>query len=110
MSMPTSQARFDVVIVGNGILGLSLAYALMVQDRRLKVAVIGPRARPGAATTAAGAMINVWAEIVPGQFEDPALGERAQLSIGALALWDPLCAALSEFAEHNLRVKWGTLL
>lgn len=52
------------VIVGNGILGLSTAFRL---TQRLKkgdrVTVVGPRARAGAATPAAAAMLNSFGEI-----------------------------------------------
>lgn len=101
---------YDVAIVGNGALGSSLAYALRQQDASVKVALIGPSARMGAATTTAGAMINVWSEIAVGQFENPALADRAELSIEAMPLWDGLCSELSEFSESPLKVIWGTYL
>jgi glycine/D-amino acid oxidase-like deaminating enzyme len=101
---------YDVVVIGNGALGASLAYALRKQDSSIKIAIIGPSARPGAATTTAGAMINVWAEIAAGQFDNPALADRAELPIEAMGLWDALCAELSEFSEQPLKVTWGTYL
>jgi glycine oxidase len=55
--------KFDIVIVGNGILGISTAYALTLEDPRLKIAVIGSFHRKGSATVAAGAMLNCFAEI-----------------------------------------------
>jgi glycine/D-amino acid oxidase-like deaminating enzyme len=76
----------------------------------LTLAVIGPAARTGAATVTAGAMINVWAEMAAGQFDNPALAERAELTIRAMDLWDSLCTELSEFSERPLKVTWGTYL
>jgi len=101
---------FDVLILGNGALGLSLAYQLRKQEPRLKLAVVGPAARTGGATVTAGAMINVWAEMAAGQFENPALADRAEIVIQAMPLWDALCAELSEFSEQPLKVTWGSYI
>ncbi|MBM3775897.1 MAG: FAD-dependent oxidoreductase [Acidobacteria bacterium] len=99
---------YDVLILGNGILGLSLAYQLRKQEPRLKLAVVGPAARTGGATVTAGAMINVWAEVAAGQFENPALADRVELTMQAMPLWDPLCAELSEFSDRPLQAAWGS--
>lgn len=101
---------YDVIVVGNGALGLGLAYQLRKRDANLSIAVIGPSHRTGGATVAAGAMINVWAEMSAGQYDNPALGERAELTVKAMALWDQHCTELSEFAEGPLEVKWGTYI
>ena len=99
---------FDVIVIGNGALGCSIAYRLKASDKTLKVAIIGPAARKGAATTTAGAMINVWAELAPGQFDDPVLADRAELTISGGCLWDDYCAELSESGSHPIDIKWGT--
>ena len=98
----------DVLIIGNGALGLAIAHRLTAQDKTIRVAVVGPARREGAATLAAGAMLNAWAELVRHQFDYPALAERGRLRIDALALWDGLAAELAEFAPLNVR--WGTLV
>ena len=51
---------FDHSIVGNSALGLSSAYCILLRDENARIAVIGPKARMGAATTAAGAMLGVY--------------------------------------------------
>ena len=99
---------YDVIIAGNGILGLSLAYQLKKREPGLKLALAGPAQRPGSATLAAGAMINVWAEMAAGQLDNPAMAERAELGMRAFGLWDALCEELSEFSAAPLRVAWGT--
>jgi len=108
MTDPQDDSSYDVAILGNGVLGLGLAHELRKRQSGLKIAVIGPSARTGGATVAAGAMINVWAEIAPGQFENPALAERAELGIRSIGMWDAHCAELSEFSDEPLRVQWGT--
>lgn len=107
--MAEQSRSFDVVIIGNGIMGMSLAFELVKREPKLKLALVGPADRTGGATVTAGAMVNVWAELGYGQFENPALAERAELGIRALPLWDPLCAELSEHGE-KLSVAWGTYI
>jgi glycine/D-amino acid oxidase-like deaminating enzyme len=110
MTLFSNSKLYDFVIVGNGSLGLSLAYRLKKRDSRLKIAVIGPNSREGSATLAAGAMINCWAELAYGQFDDPALADRANLTINAFSLWDEFCHELSEDSGEVLEVKWGTYI
>ena len=54
---------YDVVIIGNGILGTTLSLELEKLDKNLKVCIIGPSSKFGSASVASGAMINVFAEI-----------------------------------------------
>jgi glycine/D-amino acid oxidase-like deaminating enzyme len=103
-------ATRDIVVIGNGALGLSLAHRLKVKQPSLSLAVIGPAKRKGGATPAAGAMLNAWAEIGPGQFDHPTLADRVRLPLGALALWDGFCAELSEYSPTPLSPVWGTLV
>ncbi|MBM3645700.1 MAG: FAD-binding oxidoreductase [Alphaproteobacteria bacterium] len=110
MAAIANRMTFDVVIVGNAALGLGTAYFLRQQDPSVSIAVVGPSHRRGAATTTAGAMINCWAEIAHGQFENPALADRAELTIAAHGLWDAHAAALSEFDAEPLKVGWTTYI
>ncbi|MDR0996412.1 MAG: hypothetical protein LBL69_01970, partial [Zoogloeaceae bacterium] len=61
------------LIVGNGILALCTAFRLSRQAAPGdEIVLVGPRARPGSATLAAGAMLNVYAEMTPGAWETEA--------------------------------------
>jgi glycine/D-amino acid oxidase-like deaminating enzyme len=100
--------RYDVIVIGNGAVGLSIAHRLKARAPELRLAVIGERARPGGATPAAGAMLNAWGDLVRDQFADPVLVDRAALMIDALALWEPFCEDLSPFAA--VKPGWGTLV
>ena len=104
------QPMHDIIVIGNGSLGLSLAYQLRKREPNIRLAVVGPRRRPGSATLTAGAMINVWAEVARDQFVYPAMAERAELGIFAMDLWDDLCAELSQYSEKSLSIQWGTYL
>ena len=110
MGLFSTAKVYDVVIVGNGSVAQSLAYRLKKQEHKLKIALVGPRAREGSATMAAGAMINCWAELGHGQFENPALADRAQLTIDSMSLWDDLCEELSAESGEALKVDWGTYI
>lgn len=101
---------YDIAIVGNGILGLTLAYFLKEQDNGLKIALIGPKNRPGCATLAAGAMINVWSELTNGQFENEALKDRFALTRKGGQAWRDLSVDLSQRTGKDVRIKWGTYL
>jgi glycine/D-amino acid oxidase-like deaminating enzyme len=106
----SNKTSFDTVIIGNGSLGLGLAYQLAKRDPERKVALVGPSSRTGGATVTAGAMINVWAEMSFGQFENAPMADRASVTIQAMDLWDGLCQELSDFGTEPLGVSWGTLV
>ncbi|UGY91119.1 NAD(P)/FAD-dependent oxidoreductase [Streptomyces gobiensis] len=77
----------DVVIVGNGVLGLSIAFETAVRSPGLRIAVIGPTARPGSATVAAGAMLNCFAEVTRFTGAHPASRAKFELARDALDAW-----------------------
>lgn len=56
-------STFDVVVAGNGALGLATARALSLEDPELRIAVVGPAARPAGASGAAGAMLGCYGEV-----------------------------------------------
>ena len=53
----------DIVVVGNGALGLFLADELAGRNSQKKIAVVGPRDRNGGASQAAGAMLGCFSEV-----------------------------------------------
>jgi hypothetical protein len=53
----------DVLVVGNGILGYSIAFALLHENPSAKITLIGPSSKPSCASVAAGAMLNSFAEL-----------------------------------------------
>jgi glycine oxidase len=100
--------KFDVVVVGNGILGLTLAYFLKKKNPSISIALIGKNERPGCASLTAGAMFNLWAEITHGQFENEALAQKFALTKHGLDGWKTLVAELSEASGQPIDAKWGT--
>ncbi|GGV80399.1 hypothetical protein GCM10015535_18380 [Streptomyces gelaticus] len=59
--MSEGNHSYDVVVVGNGALGLALG--LELARRKVSVAVLGQPHRPGAASAAAGAMLGAFGEV-----------------------------------------------
>ena len=102
--------KFDVVIVGNGILGLTLAYFLKKKNPSTSVALIGKSERVGCASLAAGAMLNLWSELTNGQFENQALAERFKLTRQGVESWEAFAAELSDLSDQKIDIKWGTYL
>ncbi|MFI2613070.1 NAD(P)/FAD-dependent oxidoreductase [Kitasatospora sp. NPDC018619] len=77
----------DVLVVGNGIIGLSVAFELSQRSRDLRIAVIGPPARDGAASAAAGAMLNCFAEVTGSTLAHPASAAKFAVGRAALDAW-----------------------
>ncbi|MFF9853103.1 NAD(P)/FAD-dependent oxidoreductase [Streptomyces litmocidini] len=77
----------DVAVAGNGVLGSSIAVELVRRSPGLRVVVVGPASRPGAATVAAGAMLNCFAEVTDGVDRHPASRAKFALARAALDAW-----------------------
>lgn len=76
----------NVAIVGNGILGLTLAFRL-VTNHGVKVTIIGPSDRNGGASPAAGAMLNSFAEITDGSLDSEISLQHFGMSYLATQMW-----------------------
>jgi glycine oxidase len=76
------------VIAGNGILALTTAFRLA---RRAgpndRITLVGPRARPGSASMAAGAMLNLFAEVEAGSLDSASALFHFELSHLASQMW-----------------------
>lgn len=70
----------DIVVVGNGSLGMMAAIRVAASHPDWSVVVVGESSRPFSASTAAGAMVNVYAEI------ENFSGEQRQYSDKLLSL------------------------
>ena len=78
----------DTVIIGNGIVGLTAAFRLAKRaGPQDKITIIGPSARIGSATKAAGAMLNSFAEIEKGSLDTELDMFRFELSHLAGRMW-----------------------
>jgi len=93
----------NTIIVGNGILGLSIAFRLV---QRIgpddKITIIGKSSRPGSATLPAGAMQNSFAEIEVGSLSSDVDLFRFELSHLATQMWPDFERELIDAAGNNL--------
>lgn len=78
---------YDVAIVGDGILGISIAYRLS-KEKNLKVALIGKNINNNSATMAAGAMLNCFGEITKDTFKNENSKAKFELGYQASLLWN----------------------
>lgn len=77
--------RHDVVVVGNGVLGLSLG--LQLARRGLSVTLVGERPRPYAASTAAGAMLGCFGEVTSTLLASSQGRHKLDLGVQARQSW-----------------------
>lgn len=99
---------YDVVIIGNGILGTTLSLELEKLDKNLKVCIIGPSSKFGSASVASGAMINVFAEIEKDFLINSNLKKRFDLDVEAIKLWKVHHKKLEIESGNKIDLKWGT--
>jgi glycine oxidase len=83
--MSEGNRPYDVVVVGNGSLGLSLG--LELARRKVRVAVLGQPHRPGAASTAAGAMLGAFGEVTADLMNSESGRTKHELAYQASKLW-----------------------
>ena len=79
--------RTDVVIVGNGALGLFLADELIGRPISKEVAVVGPRGREGGASQAAGAMLGCFSEVTVDTLRSDAGRARFEIGLNGHDYW-----------------------
>lgn len=103
---------YDVVVVGNGVLGMATARALQLRDPTLRVAVVGPAHRQGAASAAAGAMMGCYGEVTAQLLRTDS--GRAKLAKGILATrhWPAWLQGINaELPEHErIAIDPGTIV
>jgi glycine oxidase len=97
---------FDVVVVGNGVLGLSLALTLV--RKKLRVALVGESNRPWAASTAAGAMLGCFGEVTSTLLKNEYGRMKHDFAVRALGLWDDWLDELGD--NDDIRVADGTVI
>lgn len=90
----------DIAVVGNGVLGWSIAYELSKRSD-LRVAVIGPAPRHGAASRAAGAMLNTFGEITRHTLSSDAGRAKFEVSRTALDRWPEWLAEIKDASGES---------
>ncbi|MBP2702942.1 FAD-binding oxidoreductase [Microbispora sp. RL4-1S] len=94
----TEAVSADVAVVGNGVIGYSIAIEISRRSPDTRVAVIGPPARPGGASVAAGAMLNCFGEVTKNTLSHPAGRAKLELCRDALDAWPEWLGMLADDA------------
>jgi glycine oxidase len=76
-----------MVVIGNGVVGMSVALALTDMEPAASIAVIGPADRPFGATPASGAMLGCFGEVTATSIGTAHGRAKLDLSIAARSLW-----------------------
>ncbi|MCB9072212.1 MAG: FAD-dependent oxidoreductase [Bdellovibrionaceae bacterium] len=100
----------SVIIVGNGVLGLTTAYRLAQLAPDLPVKIIGPDHHKGCASLAAAAMLNSFCEVEPRTLNHPILKERFLLNREAVPLWPEFLKNLINESGVQIYHGFGTYL
>ncbi len=96
------------IIIGNGIIGLSVAFRLLQNEPGSKISIIGPSNRKGGATAPAGAMLNSFAEITASSLQSEASLTHFQLSHMATQVWPDFEEELISMAGDHLPEECST--
>jgi glycine oxidase len=104
------QFEFDVTIVGNGAISSALALRLSEDHKDLRIAIVGPAPRPGCASLAAGAMLNVFAELEAGALDHPIARAKFEAAVAASTMWEGHLALLNARLQDTapLSITQGT--
>jgi glycine oxidase len=97
--------RADVLIIGNGALGLFLANELKMRGGGKEVVVVGPRDREAGASQAAGAMLGCFGEVTADTLRTDAGRARFEIGVEAHKYWDTALQRLQETSPGGKRLK-----
>lgn len=98
-----------VIVIGNGIVGVSIA--LELAERGHKVTVIGERSRNASATLAAGAMLGCFAESTPSCITTEGGARKLRAAVNARNMWDSRLMRLEDLSGHKVNyTSNGTLV
>lgn len=101
--------KLDIAIVGNGVVGCSLAFALLQLESNLKIGIIGPSNREGAATVSSGAMLGCFGEVTHTTFKSSYSEAKYKISLNASRLWPSWIETIND-AGGKLGITPGTIV
>lgn len=102
----------DLVLVGNGAVACAIALRFAAEHPDARVAIVGPSARPGAASLAAGAMLGVFGELGEGALASAPARRKFEAALAATALWPEHLELLNSrlTAGAPVRIVEGTVI
>lgn len=107
-----TESTFDVIVVGNGALGHATARALVEADPSVRVGLVGPAARTGGASRAAGAMLGCFGEVTRRLLLSPVGHHKIQAAVDSTKLWPQWLESLNAEvgADERVDVVQGTFI
>lgn len=102
----------DIIIVGQGIIGLSTAFNLISHDPKLNIMIIAPKSREGSGTQASGAMLGCFGEISSAVMKHDISHEKFELAYQARKLWPQWIEQVNAYlpTRQQINVQQGTLI
>ncbi len=103
---------YNVLILGNGILGLSTAFALAQEDPTLQIGIIGPSNQLGNATIAAGAMLGCFGEVTQASFNSEYGLAKLDMAVKAGKIWPEWLNIINNLVckEKRITIQPGTFI
>ncbi|MAA53544.1 MAG: FAD-dependent oxidoreductase [Phycisphaerae bacterium] len=106
------------IIIGNGILGLTIGIKLLIESNGShEIVIIGPYDRKGSATMAAGAMLNSYSELDYNTFKSKYSKFHFKLSKEATKLWPKFLKSIKSISSSDdnqinskCDIKYGTYI
>lgn len=89
----------DILIIGNGALGLFLANELGSRKTRKPITVVGPQDRYAGASQAAGAMLGCFGEVTSDTLRTEAGRKRFEIGVEAHSHWDKKISDLRAYSD-----------
>ncbi|WP_329550486.1 NAD(P)/FAD-dependent oxidoreductase [Streptomyces sp. NBC_00696] len=96
---------FDVIVVGNGVLGLTLGVEFARGHPDVRVAVLGQSARQHGATPAAGAMLGAFGEVTAHLLASEHGRKKHGLAVQAQRLWPEWISSLEAHGDGSERIR-----
>lgn len=102
-------SNYDSIIIGNGAIGCASAIRLAQKSSDLRIALVGNFSRQGAASVAAGYMLNLFAELDAGYLERSEYArQRFELARLAKTMWPAWAKTLSQLSSEPIKLGMGT--
>jgi glycine/D-amino acid oxidase-like deaminating enzyme len=103
---------FDVLIVGNGVIGLSCALALRLEDQNLHIGIIGPSSPCGDASSASGAMLGCFGEVTASTLKSRFGQAKFDIARQSATLWADWLQIINELSPYRekLSANLGTFV
>jgi glycine/D-amino acid oxidase-like deaminating enzyme len=103
---------YEVVVIGNGMLGTATAFALLKKMPDLSLALIGEHDRSFGATVAAGAMLNVFGEVTTATFSSPYHQTKFNIGFESSKKWAEWLEYInqSQKPQNRISVTRGTYI